>query len=187
MTRNKNFPSIKREHSFSSYTPGRAISSVNVDGLLPRLAVGPGIGLDRPVLTRLIPFIFIAVCAVASPGPESTPDSDPQIAPGAEVYELNCAVCHYDGSGNPAAPDLAGSGFWKNPPEKLAGIILRGQSRVAIVDGRLFGGVMPAMPSLSDEEIAAVAAYVYSTFGDRPVRVDPAMVESVRKEVASGR
>ncbi|GAB4173034.1 MAG: hypothetical protein Fur0032_12550 [Terrimicrobiaceae bacterium] len=100
---------------------------------------------------------------------------------GEEVYGQTCATCHYDGSGSATAPDLKGGAFWKNPPEKLFGIILRGQSNVSVVDGKPFYGIMPAMPYLSDEEIAAVTAYVFKTFGAREVRVEAGAVAVVRK------
>lgn len=115
--------------------------------------------------------------------------ADAEMAPrsaGGAAYEQTCATCHYDGQGNPAAPDLLGSAFWKNEPARLITMILRGQSGVSIVDGKVFHGEMPAMAYLSNEEIAAVTAYVFARFGGRTLSVEPSEVAAARSAGAPG-
>lgn len=107
-------------------------------------------------------------------------------SPGGAVYEQTCATCHYDGRGNPAAPDLQGSAFWKHEPVRLITMILRGQSGVSVVDGKVFHGEMPAMAYLADAEIAAVTAHVYAKFGGRTLTVEASEVAAVRKACAPG-
>lgn len=103
-----------------------------------------------------------------------------RIALGEDVYSQSCEICHYDGAGNAAAPDLVGNPVWKGTPESVASIILKGQSGVSIVKGKKLNGVMPPMAFLSDEEIAAVTEYLFKTFGERVVQVDNGLVARLR-------
>lgn len=96
------------------------------------------------------------------------------------MYEMSCAQCHYDGTGNPAAPDLKGSPIFRQPPAALVEIILKGQSGVSIVNGEKLGGMMPAQESLTDEEIAAITAYTRDVFGGIKEAVPPAEVARLR-------
>jgi len=104
-----------------------------------------------------------------------------QITLGGQIYAQSCTICHYDGSGNPAAADLKGSAVVAGEPSQVISIILHGQSGVSMVNGRKLNGQMPKMSYFSDEEIAAVTAYVRATFADKQEAVDPALVKSLRK------
>jgi len=88
-----------------------------------------------------------------------------QIAEGKALYESACAMCHYNGSGSQTAPDLIGSPILVEQPKRLIRIILHGQSGESVVNGEKFNGHMPAQDGLSDEEIAAITAYVRRDFG----------------------
>lgn len=125
------------------------------------------------VLTALL---FAPIC----PAGQATVNLDSQLAAGAEVYGQSCAICHYDGAGNPAAPDLKGSSYLQGGPEKLIVITLRGQGNVSVVNGRKFNGQMPRMDYLTDDEVAAVTAYVLSTFANERKSVSPEAVKSLR-------
>jgi len=103
-----------------------------------------------------------------------------QIHLGEQIYGQYCAICHYDGAGNTAAPDLVGSSFWQDGPRRTITLILKGQSRVSVVDGKPFNGEMPAMDYLTDEEIAAVTAYVFTQFAERKEGVEPETVAELR-------
>lgn len=125
------------------------------------------------------------VVALPSCGPSGNsgspaPPLGEQLARGAQVYEISCAQCHYDGSGNSAAPDLKGSPVFRESPEALAQIILKGRSGISVVNGRKFNGVMPAQAYLTDEEIAAVVAYTRDVFGASKAVVPPAEVGAWR-------
>lgn len=65
-------------------------------------------------------------------------------------------------------------------------LILKGQSRVSVVAGKPFNGEMPAMDYLTDEEIAAVTAYVLTTFAEKKVAVEPGLVTELRAEPSGG-
>lgn len=120
----------------------------------------------------------------ASPTPAplltSEPASPDVISAGADVYELSCAMCHYDGSGSPAAPPLKGSPVVAESAEAVILTILKGRQGQAIVDGKPFNGLMPAQATLSDEEIAAVVAFVRKQFGGVDSAVKPSEVAALR-------
>jgi len=103
-----------------------------------------------------------------------------QLAQGKILYEQSCAQCHYDGAGNPVAPDLRGSSVLAEPPQALARIILDGRQGVSMKDGKKLNGIMPPQAYLRDEEIAAVVVYVREAFGDRRDALSPAAVAEIR-------
>lgn len=85
------------------------------------------------------------------------------VAEGAEIYERDCALCHMpDGVGDPPAfPALSGNN------------VLADVQRIVsnIHEGR---EAMPPFPSLSAEEIAAVASYIRTAWANsfEPVAAD---------------
>ncbi len=89
-----------------------------------------------------------------------------QLAAGAGVYEMNCAQCHVDGKGGPVAPALVGTEIVKGPARAIVEVILKGQSGKVLVDGKPFAAPMAPLDYLTDEEIAAVTAYVRKQFGE---------------------
>lgn len=112
--------------------------------------------------------------------PASSANLTEQLAQGKTLYEQSCAQCHYDGWGNPAAPDLRGSGVLAEPADALAVIILGGRRNQSVKDGRKFNGIMPPQAYLRDEEIAAIVAYVRDEFGGRKEPVSPQAVAETR-------
>lgn len=113
---------------------------------------------------------------------QATLDLDSQLAAGAEVYAQSCAICHFDGAGNPAAPDIKGSSYLQGGPEKLIILTLKGQGNVSEVNGKKFNGQMPKMDYLTDDEVAAVTAYVLATFGQERKPVSPDLVQRLRSQ-----
>lgn len=105
-----------------------------------------------------------------------------QIAAGKALYESACAMCHYGGSGSQTAPDLIGSPILVEQPERLIRIILHGQSGESVVNGEKFNGLMPSQEGLSDEEIAAITAYVRREFGGISEGVSLQAVASEREK-----
>jgi nitrite reductase (NO-forming) len=59
-------------------------------------------------------------------------------------------------------------------------IVLKGKTGEVVVNGKKFNSVMTAQ-TLSDEEVANVLTYVYSTWGNSK-EVTPAMVKAVRSK-----
>ncbi|MDH3248695.1 MAG: cytochrome c [Acidimicrobiia bacterium] len=85
---------------------------------------------------------------------------------GSELYQQSCATCHQpDGSGiSGTFPPLAGN-LNAADTEYVASVILEGRRGPITVDGVTYDGVMPAIPSLSEAQVDAVAAFVAALAG----------------------
>jgi mono/diheme cytochrome c family protein len=101
---------------------------------------------------------------------------------GAVVYEAICQACHQaDGKGLTGSfPPLAGSGDFYGSPSKQAGIIINGLSGEIVVQDVAYNGAMPAQGYLDDYDIAAVASYVRTSWGNNDGLVTPDDVASAR-------
>jgi mono/diheme cytochrome c family protein len=87
--------------------------------------------------------------------------------PGARLYAAACIGCHYNAEPTalPERPELAlNSALTLPDPTNLIQVVLRG---IGVGEGGP-GLVMPAYASLSDAEIARIAAYLRRTRTDRP-------------------
>ncbi len=124
-------------------------------------------------------------CSCSEQGrPASSATLSEQLVQGKVLYEQSCAQCHYDGAGNPVAPDLRGSAVLAEPPQALARIILAGRQGVSMKDGRKFDGIMPPQAYLRDEEVAALVVYVRDAFASRREALSPAAVREIRAGLA---
>ena len=85
---------------------------------------------------------------------------------GAGIFANNCQACHQEnGEGVPDAfPPLAKSDYLNGDKIRAIKTVTGGLETKLTVNGHDFNGVMPAW-SLSDEDIADVLTYVYSTVG----------------------
>lgn len=111
-------------------------------------------------------------------------DPTPEILDaGLEGYDLNCALCHYDGHANRLNPSLFESPKVVGPTAPLIDVILRGQSGESMADGRVLGGIMPPQATLSDEEIAEILTYVRHHFGNSASPVTPEEVAKRRSKL----
>jgi len=99
------------------------------------------------IAARAASVLAAALCIVTAPA--GAQDE------GAEIYEANCAPCHQsDGVGEPPAfPELAGN---------------EGLADAALIVQRVHYGLeaMPAFPDFGAEDIAAVASYIRSSWGN---------------------
>jgi len=104
-----------------------------------------------------------------------------RISMGKITFNANCAACHQpDGKGIPNAfPPLAGSDFLNADKARAMGIVKNGLSGQVTVNGQKFNGVMPAL-GLTDEQIANVLTYVYSSWGNSKKVVTPAEVKATK-------
>ena len=113
-----------------------------------------------PLLTVVVAGMFVPIAVNAA---TSVPDD--VLAQGADVYSSVCSACHQPGgvgvsgsfpplNGNPNVQDAA----------YVEGVIRNGRSGEIVVDGTTYNGVMPAQSTLSDDDIAAVIAYIQSGF-----------------------
>jgi len=101
---------------------------------------------------------------------------------GKEVYTAQCMNCHQpNGEGlSGVYPPLAGSDHLTRDQEKSISIILKGQNEEITVKGTTYSVPMPAMNSLTDQQIADVLNYVGHSWGNQFNAVTPAQVKSKR-------
>jgi len=114
------------------------------------------------------------------PHTDASPAGPEILALGAEVFEMNCAQCHYDGSATETMPALKGSPALAGPAGNAIRIILNGQRGVSQVNGHTLGGIMPSQNYLSNSEIAAVVTYIRAEFSSGGAPVSEAEVEALR-------
>ena len=107
----------------------------------------------------------------------------PRSVDGGQIFAGNCAACHQPtGLGVPGAfPPLAGSEYVQGPPERVAQILLWGIDGHLEVKGAPYNGAMPAWSAiLDDAQIAAVASYIRSQWGNTQSPVTPELVAKQR-------
>ena len=106
-----------------------------------------------------------------------------QASNGEQGYSQVCMGCHAEsGGGNPGVyPPLAGSEWVNGPAARLVNILLHGLSGPVSVAGEEYTGLMPGWASLKDPEIAAVATYVRSAWGNFAPAVTTAEVAALRE------
>jgi nitrite reductase (NO-forming) len=104
-----------------------------------------------------------------------------RIAAGKVLYSKTCFACHQEngeGVAN-AFPPLAKADFLNADVERAIGIVVHGKNGEVTVNGKTYNSTMPAQ-TLSNEEIANVLTYVYSSWGNSNKDVTPAMVAKVK-------
>ena len=108
-----------------------------------------------------------------------------QIKSGKELYGRTCFACHQpEGQGVPNAfPPLAKSDFLNANPDRAISAVLHGLSGEIMVNGKKFNNVMTSQ-NLTDDEVADVLTYVYSSWGNNKTVVTPAKVKAVRAKPA---
>ncbi len=93
---------------------------------------------------------------------------------GKTVFQKNCAACHQaTGKGIPGAfPALAGSAFVQGPVVEPATVLLKGR-----------GGMPDFSTSLSDADLAAVLAYVRTSWGNKADAPDEQQIAALRAQL----
>ena len=106
-----------------------------------------------------------------------------RIAEGKSIYSSTCFACHQpNGEGLPNAfPPLAKSDYLNADVNRAIEIVLKGKTGEMTVNGKKYNSVMTAQ-TLTDEEVANVLTYVYSTWGNSKKEVTTDMVAKVRKQ-----
>jgi mono/diheme cytochrome c family protein len=128
---------------------------------------------------------------VASTPPASTASphaAEAVAANGAQIFTGRCVSCHQsNGAGLAGAfPPLAGSEWVDGDASTVARILLLGINGPITVKGASYNGLMPAFGhQLSDAEIAAVASYVRTSFGNTSPPVTADVVKAARDKVGS--
>jgi cbb3-type cytochrome c oxidase subunit III len=104
---------------------------------------------------------------------------------GKAIYAANCASCHQaTGAGLPGAfPPLAGNEHvTAKDPTAILKIIVSGKNGALKVGDKTYNGQMPPWKStLSNADIAAVATYVRSSWGNKAPAVTEAQVAAASK------
>jgi nitrite reductase (NO-forming) len=105
-----------------------------------------------------------------------------QIKAGKAIFGTTCFACHQsEGQGVPNAfPPLAKSDYLNADTKRAIQAVLRGLSGEITVNGKKINSVMPSQ-NLTDDEIADVLTYVYSSWSNNKTLVTPAMVKAQRK------
>jgi mono/diheme cytochrome c family protein len=104
------------------------------------------------------------------------------------IYAARCAACHQaTGAGLPGVfPPLAGSEWVTGKGDALASILLHGVTGAITVKGAQFNGAMPAFKDqLKDDEIAALATYLRSQWGNQAPALTADVVAKARADTAS--
>ena len=103
---------------------------------------------------------------------------------GAKVYQTNCSSCHQAGGTGVAGtfPPLAGNSVVTGDPKTVVHIIKYGLNGKVVVKGTTYNGMMPAWgQQLSDGDIASVATYVRSSWGNHAPAITVTQVNAVAK------
>lgn len=84
------------------------------------------------------------------------------------LYENYCVSCHMaDGVGlESLIPTLVKADYLMEDPLKTACIIRNGIKDSIIVNGKIYGQEMAAIPVLSDFEITNIMNYIHSSWGN---------------------
>lgn len=116
----------------------------------------------------------------------SGPVASAGAADGKQVFAANCAACHQaSGKGLPGVfPPLAGSEWVAGDERVLANILLHGVTGDITVAGNNFKGSMPSFQQLGDAELAAVATYIRSNWGNQAAPIRAGVFGAERKSAA---
>lgn len=104
-----------------------------------------------------------------------------QIEFGKRLYARTCQACHQEeGQGIPNAfPPLANADYLNADVDRAISIVLHGKTGEITVNGKTYNSVMTAQ-TLTDEQVANVLTYVYSSWGNNGTVVTPLMVTKVK-------
>lgn len=113
--------------------------------------------------------------------PETSTKFDQYFVHGEQLYIKNCSNCHQKtGTGlGLIYPPINGSDYLAHNRDKVICLIRNGRSGELIVNGKSFNKEMPAMPSLTDLEIAEIVTYIYNSWGKNEGLIEVNEVSSV--------
>lgn len=100
---------------------------------------------------------------------------------GKKIFMQTCVACHQaTGAGIPGAfPPLAKSDYLNKDTNRAIKGVVKGLKGPITVNGKKYNSAMPAQ-ALSDQQIADVMTYVYSSWGNNKTVVTAAMVKAQR-------
>ena len=112
---------------------------------------------------------------------ETSVKFDQYYVQGEQLYVKNCSNCHQkEGTGlGLIYPPLKNSDYLLQNQNDVICLIRNGKSGELIVNGKSFKMAMPAMPSLSDLEVAEIATYIYNNWGHDEGLIDVNEVSAI--------
>jgi mono/diheme cytochrome c family protein len=140
-----------------------------------------GLGILGSAASETVP--AAAVFAPAEAVAQQTPD-------GSRIYQTQCGACHQAGGTGVAGmfPPLTDTEFVTGDKTRLIRIILHGLTGPLEVRGEMYNSTMPPFGgALNNAEIAAVATYIRTNFGNSAEPVTAAEVARVRTATAARR
>lgn len=126
-----------------------------------------------------IVFIFIIFQNCSSPDNSAAYKKDPKfkqyMVQGEILYNTHCSACHQrDGSGlGLVYPPLNKSDYMEENFESVICLIKNGIEGELTVNGKTYNMVMPAIPTLTDLEIAEISTYIYNNWEHERGMISP--------------
>jgi len=112
----------------------------------------------------------------------------PEAMSGAALFAAKCATCHQSaGQGTDAFPPLAGNPVViASDPGAMIAVIVNGRTGALTINGKTYNGQMPTWKGqLTNADIAAVATYVRSSWGNNASPVAEQQVVAAGAAVSS--
>ena len=134
-----------------------------------------------------IAFVFFTACSTKSDTVKSTSTKyDQYYLQGEKLFEKNCSNCHQKaGTGlGLLYPPLNKSDFMDNHLEEVICLMKNGKKGELIVNGKSFNKAMPAIPSLTNLEVAEIATYIFNTWEHKKGLIEVKTVDSVLAKCA---
>lgn len=102
---------------------------------------------------------------------------------GKQIYSQTCFACHQaNGEGVPNAfPPLAKSDYLNADVNRAISTVIKGLKGEVEVNGKKYNSIMPSQV-LTDEEVANVLTFVYSSWGNNGTEVTPDQVKKLRQK-----
>ena len=134
--------------------------------------VDAGMEVTEEEFTILLDYFATYMGENPPPPPEVAEEQIKKDVTGIEVYKKACVACHgEEGEGVPGAfPPLAQNPFLFKDKDYPALVVLFGLEGPIEVGGETYNGLMPSFAYLSDEEVAAVVAFIRNNFGNERLR-----------------
>ena len=103
---------------------------------------------------------------------------------GQVLYEKHCSNCHQkNGTGlGRVYPPLASSDYLKSNFEQSLCIMKYGIQGEIVVNGKSFNKAMPAIPSLTELEIAEITTYIGNSWGQERGLIDVAKASEIMRK-----
>ncbi|HTJ49382.1 MAG TPA: cytochrome c [Cyclobacteriaceae bacterium] len=128
--------------------------------------------------------VMIISCTTKTESAQHTVSStkfDQYYLQGEQLFQKNCSNCHQKtGTGlGLVYPPVNKSDFIDNHFEEVICLMKNGKNGELIVNGKNFNKAMPAIPSLTNLEVAEIATYLYNTWERKKGLIDVKAIDSL--------